>query len=373
MIVAHLDTGRDWRGGQAQIALLMRGLAARGVISVLAAPNGPLLERMAAAGFATHTWNPRGDLDLLAMFRAAAWIRRVRPDVVHLHSARAHALGVPAARIAGVSTVVASRRVVIAPRRDPWSRLKYLMPVERWLCVSDAVWDVMRAAGVPREILCVVPSGIDLDTLRADAAAVREAGRDVRAELGIPKDSVLFTTVASLTSEKNHAMLLRVASRMREAYPQVQQVWIGDGRLRAELERARTRLGLDRVIHVLGRRDDVAAWVSPATAVLVASRHEGFCGAAVEAQALGVPVIASAVGGLPEVVRDGETGILVADDDDAAMAAAAAGLIADPARRAAMAVRAAWHAEHFSFERMADRTLAAYRDAAAGRHPAVVG
>ena len=373
MIVAHLDTGRDWRGGQAQIALLMRGLAARGVTSVLAAPRGPLLERAAAAGVATYPWNPRGDLDSLAMYHAAVWIWSMRPDVVHLHSARAHALGVPAARTVGGKVVVASRRVVIPPGRDPWSRLKYRMPIDRWLCVSDAVRRVMRSAGVPERILSVVPSGIDVDALRADASAVREAGRDVRAELGIPRDCALFTTVASLTSEKNHAMLLRVASRMREAHPEVQQVWIGDGMLRAKLERERTRLGLDRVIHVLGRRDDVAAWVSPAQALLVASRHEGFCGAAVEAQALGVPVIATAVGGLAEVVRDGETGILVPDDDDAAMAAAVISLIADPARRAAMAARAASHAEQFSFEHMADRTLAVYRDAAAGRPPAAAG
>ncbi len=362
MIVAHLDTGRDWRGGQAQIALLLRGLAACGVTSVLAAPAGPLLERAHAAGFETLDWNPRGDLDLPAMLRAAAWIRRVRPDVVHLHSARAHALGVPAARLAGTRAVVASRRVVVMPGRDPWSRLKYRMPVERWLCVSEAVRSVMRAAGVPERTLRVVPSGIDLEALRTAAAASRD--RDVRAECGIPPDAVLLATVASLTAEKNHPMLLRVAGRMRETHPNVHQLWLGDGPLRAGLERERERLGLTRTVHLLGRRDDVAAWVAPAAALLVASRHEGFCGAAVEAQALGVPVIATDVGGLPEVVLDGVTGMLVGDDDDAAMATSIIRLIADPAARAGLATRASVHAEQFSFERMAERTLSAYREAA---------
>lgn len=365
MIVAHLDTGRDWRGGQAQITLLLRGLAARGVTSVLAAPDGPLLERAVAAGVGTKAWNPRGDLDVPAMLRAAAWIRRARPDVVHLHSARAHALGVPAARIAGVRTVVASRRVVVAPGRDLWSRLKYRMPVERWLCVSEAVCRVMLEAGVPEKSLRVVPSGIDGEALRAAAAAARDQRRDVRAECGIPAGAVLLTTVASLSAEKNHAMLLRIGARLRDTHPHVHQLWVGDGALRSELERERDRLGLTRTVHMLGRRDDVAAWVSPAKALLVASRHEGFCGAAVEAQALGVPVIATAVGGLPEVVLDGVTGVLVQDDDDVAMAAALASLLADPSRHAALAARAREHAEQFSFESMAERTLSAYREAAA--------
>jgi len=373
MIVAHLDTGREWRGGQTQIALLLRGLAARGVTSVLAAPRGPLFERAAAAGFATWAWNPRGDLDALAMVRAATWLTRIRPDIVHLHSARAHALGVPAARIAGVKTVVASRRVVVVPGRDPLSRLKYRMPLDRWLCVSEAVQSALRAAGVPERTLRVVPSGVDVVALRAAAAATRGTGRDVRAELGIASDAALFTTVASLTAEKNHAMLLRVAARMRTTHPHVHQIWIGDGPLRTALERERDDRGLEQTVHVLGPRDDVAAWVAPAVALLVASRHEGFCCAALEAQVLGVPVIATEVGGLPEVVRNGETGLLVADDDDAAMSVAVAALIEDPARRAKFAARAPGHAERFSFERMADCTLAAYREALVGPPPARAG
>ena len=102
MKVAHLDTGRSWRGGQAQVLLLMRGLAARGHEPLLLAPPGPLLDRARAAGIACATWKPGGEWDLGGLLAAAGVMRRAGPAVVHCHSAHAHALGVPAARLAQV-------------------------------------------------------------------------------------------------------------------------------------------------------------------------------------------------------------------------------------------------------------------------------
>jgi glycosyltransferase involved in cell wall biosynthesis len=123
-----------------------------------------------------------------------------------------------------------------------------------------------------------------------------------------------------------------------------------------------TRRGLARRVHFLGRRDDVPALLRQCELMLVPSRNEGFCGVAVEAQALGVPVIAARVGGLPEAVRDGETGALVPSGDADAMAVAIEALLADPARRAGMAERGPMNAARFSADLMADRTLAVYQD-----------
>ena len=175
MKIAHLDTGREWRGGQSQVALLLRGLAARGVASVLLAPEGPLLERAAALGAATRPWHARGDLDAAAVAAAQAALRRERPDVVHVHTARAHALGVPAARRALIE------------------------------------------AGVEDDRAVVVPSGVDLDAVRAAAGRPAE---DLRARLGLSQAVLLLATVGSFTAEKNHALLLEVASRLEARAPQ---------------------------------------------------------------------------------------------------------------------------------------------------------
>ena len=146
MRVAHLDTGRSWRGGQGQVLLLMRELRARGVEQRLWAPQGPLLERAAAAGLDVVRWDTRGELDLPAMLHARRTLATFAPDLAHLHSAHAHALGVPAARLAGVRGVVVSRRVDFSVRTNPFSRIKYALPVDRYFCISHVVMDVMRAS-----------------------------------------------------------------------------------------------------------------------------------------------------------------------------------------------------------------------------------
>ena len=142
MIVAHLDTGRSWRGGQGQVLLLMRGLRARGHETVLLAPPGPLAERTTAENLRWVRWISHGEFDLPAVFAATGALRALGPDIAHVHTAHAHALGVPAARMAGVPGVVVSRRVdfAVATRDDKAS-------VAVRLAFDDAESYVKPAAG----------------------------------------------------------------------------------------------------------------------------------------------------------------------------------------------------------------------------------
>ena len=226
MKVAHLDTGRTWRGGQAQALLLIQGLAARGHRSLLLAPPGPLLDRARAAGVECVPWRSRGDWDLAAMLVARRILAAFAPEVAHCHSARAHALGAPAARLAGVPVVVVSRRVDFAVARHPLSRLKYTLPVDRYLCISRGVRDVMRAAGVPERRLELVPSGIEPPA--EGAAAGAGAGTDLRALIGAAPDAPLIGTVAALSPHKNHADLLRAARWVVDRARAARFVWIGE-------------------------------------------------------------------------------------------------------------------------------------------------
>jgi len=130
--IAHLDTGRTWRGGQAQVLLLMRALRGRGHVQRLLVPRGPLHERALAEGFDVVLWEPRSELDVFAAWRARAALAAFRADIAHCHSAHAQATGVPAARWAGVAGVVVSRRVDFRVRENMFSRLKYAMPVDRY-------------------------------------------------------------------------------------------------------------------------------------------------------------------------------------------------------------------------------------------------
>ena len=360
--VAHLDTGRDWRGGQAQILMLLEGLAARGVSSLLLAPPGPLLERARHHGFATHSWSPFADWDPAALARATFLLRAVRADVVHCHSARAHAVGVPAARIAHARAVLVARRVAEPVARNPISALKYRLPVDRYLCVSRAVMEIMRASGVPGESLALVPSGVRLTPVSRDASAP-----SLRSWLGVPEDTPLIGTLAALTAEKRHEDLLAAARLVLATEPHVHFVWLGDGPRRAELERLRDQLGLRSNVHLAGFRPEARALMAQCTVVALASELEGIATALIEAQADSVPVVATAVGGVPEVVADGVTGRLVAPKDPAAMAAALIEVLEHPERARAWVEQARLGVTQFDIERTVERTLVEYQRALGAR------
>src|SRR5262245_39846076 len=160
--VAHLDCGREWRGGQNQVLLLMRALRERGARNLLIAHPGPLLDRASAECIPALPWQPRGDWDGIAVLRTASMLRAQRVHVVHSHDARSHAIGVPAARLAGARAILVSRRVAFSTAGNPLSALKYRMPVDRYLCVSRSVMGHLREAGVPEKRLALVPDGFDL-------------------------------------------------------------------------------------------------------------------------------------------------------------------------------------------------------------------
>lgn len=353
MRVAHLDTGRSWRGGQAQVLLLMRGLRALGDESLLLAPEGPLLEKATAEGFAVRRWRPHGELDLVALAHAAATLRDWAPDVAHHHSAHAHAVGVPAAAWARVPAVVVSRRVDFAVGRSLWSAWKYRMPVDRYLCISRGVIEVMRAGGIPARRLALVPSGIEFPD--------PPPGEDLRRMLGLPADAPIVGTVAALAPHKDHGVLLDAGPEVIAAVPGAHFVWVGEGECRAALERRRAELGLEARVHLLGFRRDAHALMRQFTLFALSSHLEGLCTSLLDAQALGVPIVATRVGGIPDVVDDGVTGRLVPARDPRAMAAAIVAALKEPGLRGAWSDAARRSVEAFRIEATVERTRSEYR------------
>jgi glycosyltransferase involved in cell wall biosynthesis len=177
--------------------------------------------------------------------------------MAHCHSAHAHAVGVPAARLAGVPGVVVSRRVDFAIGGNPLSALKYRLPVDRYLCISRGVIDAMVRSGVARERLALVPSGVPLPSDGAGPA--RAAGSaDLRALIGAAPGAAVIGTVAALAPHKNHADLARAAARVLAMKPDVQYAWVGEGECRPALEH-QIAGGIGRSVHLLGFRDDARA------------------------------------------------------------------------------------------------------------------
>jgi glycosyltransferase involved in cell wall biosynthesis len=236
------------------------------------------------------------------------------------------------------------------------NRFKYRSMADAYIAISDRVRQVLVSDGVPEQMIRVVPSGVLVDPGKVDP-------NGLMAEFGFGRDHRILLSVAHLTPEKGHDVLLRAMKRVLDRTPAARLMIVGDGRGRAGLETLADRLGIRQSVLFTGFRDDVTAFFGLAEVFISSSTAEGLGSSVLDALAAGVPVVATAVGGIPEVIVDGKTGILVPPSEPRALAQ---GIIAqleraDRAREMAARGRAVLR-ERFSVEKMVSGTLQVYRE-----------
>jgi glycosyltransferase involved in cell wall biosynthesis len=357
LAILHVDPERGLGGGERQVLGLIRHLAAAGHRQAVAGDaRGRLLPAAEALGAAGRALGVRNHLDVLAGRRLASLLARERYDIVHFHTARAHAL----AAFLGRSTP--TRRVVTRrmdyPLRGGWyARWLYNRAVDAVVAISEGVRAVLVSGGVDPGRVRVIRSGVEVDDFIVDEPARSAA----RAAFGIGAGELVLAAVAALEERKGHAVLFDAVARLGELPLRV--LCAGEGAARATLAARVSALGLDRRVTFLGTLADVRPVLAAADLVVMPSLYEGLGVAALEGMAAGRPVVASRVGGLPEAIGDDVGGVLVPPGDPAALARAIARLARDPdlARRLGAGGRARVGAE-FSMARMAAATAAVYRE-----------
>lgn len=345
--IVHVASGREWRGGQRQVLLLAKGLAAiPGVYTSVVTGNGTILaERLGTAGVTLHgvTWSmgldPRVVTTLLGELTPGT--------IVHAHDSHAHTLADAAIRLRKAHMVV-TRRVDFPIRQAArWQR------VERAIALSTPVRDRLLAVGVPEERISIVPPAVDLAML--EPLPPWPAAVPMRTPA-----SRFVVCVAALTPEKGIDVLLEAAARMHPTHPQVEWLVLGEGPQRDALLARRKALDLDAVVSLAGHVEHPEAVVARAQVLVQPSRSEGFGSSVLDALALGVPVVASEAGGLPESLAAGG-GILVAPGDPGALARGVATILDDPKLHERLSGDGRVAAEGFDVATMVSRTLDVYR------------
>ena len=298
--------------------------------------------------------------DVRALASLVRTMRARRPDLLHTHTAKAGLLGRLAALIAG------SPRPVIVHTYHGHVLEGYFGPIrnrvyrslERWLGarsdvligVSQAtVDDLVRLGVAPRSKFRVVPIGLDLDPFLEAGDAERES---FRAACGVASGDVLLTFVGRLVPIKRVDLALQAVARARGLGAPVRLAVVGDGELRESLERIASALGIERDVRFLGYRSDVAAVAAGSDIALLTSDNEGTPVSLIEAAAASRPAVATAVGGVPDVVTPA-TGVLLPPGDADGLGAAIAALSSEPVRRTEMGEAARRHVrERFSVARL---------------------
>ncbi len=280
--------------------------------------------------------------DLAALVKLIRLFRRLRPDIVHTHTAKAGTLGRLAARIARVPATVHTFHGHVLDGYFSPAVTRAFLGVERLLArltdrlvtVSPRLRTELLAMGIGRpEQVEVIPLGLDLERFRR-AGPVAPA---LRGSLGLEPGTFLLGIVGRLVPIKDHASLFQAVALLQPQDPPAHLAVIGDGEERLRLEAIASRLGLDRRIHFLGWRTDLETILQELDVVICASKNEGTPVALIEAMAAGVPVVSTDVGGVADLIAHGETGWLVRPGDPPSLAHAIRRLLGDQGLRARLA------------------------------------
>lgn len=365
------------RGGAEGYALTMaRAAVARGfevhVASPLAEATEGLVRDFEYAGAVWHA---------LAIARAATVFgRRPKPlvpwvEFIHtlrlLVSLRPSALlivlpGVqacfPVQAAAAMLRVPAASCFQLTPRA-PWRPSHIRARLLRWARARRQAWIsvsqhnaefVSTAFDVPREELHIIPNGAPLHHDTLDRTTCRE---EKRRDLRLPPDAIIVLTVARLGIQKAHDILLEAVPHLIQHHANTHFVWIGEGEMREKLEQRIKELNVGARVHLLGFRNDVPRWLAACDIFAFPTHYEGLPFSMVEAMAMRLPVAASAVSSIPEVLDGGAAGLLVHPNEPAAWSAAIGSLLDDPRRARLLAATAHSRAQLYSEPRMVEQTL----------------
>jgi len=357
--VIHVNTEKTWRGGEIQTLLLAKGLQERGHANVVVAPpSSALASRCREAELVVEGIATRGEFDPAAIWSLVRIIRRFRPEILHYHTSHAVTLGSLASNFTGRFAAVATRRVSFTLSRNPLARWKYTRRVDRIIAVSDGIRRVLRQAGIPNDRIRVVPSAVDLGRF----GRVPARG-EARASLGYATGDFVVGSVGHLAEHKGHRVLIEAAGEIARESPRLRFLIAGNGSLESALRNRIRQLGLDSVFRLMGFSEEVARLL-PAIDLFVfpSLSGEGSPAAVKEAMACGLPVVASAISGVDEIVRDGKEGALVPPGDARALASAVLKFASDESLRLECGRRGRERVVQFGVEPLIDRTESVYRE-----------
>lgn len=405
--VLHLNTAKTWRGGERQVWFLARGLQERGVTQwVVGRPGSELEKRCRTAGLPFHGIAMRGEWDLLAVRRLRQFIRRENLNVLHAHTSRAHGLGLMAVARTPQCRLLVSRRVDFPAGRNWLSRRKYLSPrIARFIAISENVKRVLLADGVPADRIGIAYSGIDLErfaplsgqalyaSIKHQAALAAEFGLSQgKAEGGPPHEAqskaqpekrpVVLGNVAALVDHKDQATLLNALALIPGATPssppdaedQAQAAAVsgavpfrclifGEGELRERLETQARELGLlNRLVFFAGFREGIDDAYRLFDIFVMSSKEEGLGTAVLDAMGFGLPVAATAGGGIPEMIDDDQGGFLSPVGDARKLAADLTRLIESPELRERFGEYNRKRVRDFSHQATCEATLRIYAE-----------
>jgi glycosyltransferase involved in cell wall biosynthesis len=326
-VLQLLATGGNGGAQESYTGLLLRLDRSKYDVRALSLSAGSAVQRVRALGVSVDVIDEADDE--LAVRELAAWLRREEIDLVHAHMYRAEVIGTRAAVAAGVPVIFATVHSSRVRSPEDVALLAQLTPMmDRLIVPSGAIAHKVRCEGRDGARFAVIPNGVDLSRFATPAPS-----STVRADFGIPADAPLVGVVARLEAEKGHRFLLDAWPSVLAGTPEARLLIVGEGSEASALRAQAASLGIADSVVFTGRREDISALTAELSVAVLPSLREAQGISILEAMARRVPVVASAVGGIPEVITSGVDGLLVEPADPDALASSVSRLLGDASLR----------------------------------------
>lgn len=354
--VLHIVTALSWRGGEQQMAYLVDELKEK-VEQIVLCSKGSEVERFCKEnGIDFQTQKKQSGFDLGYAFQIKKMCKKLEIELCHMHDAHAHTFAILAAVLGNKTPLVLSRRVDF-PIKEKWfSKYKYNHPaIQKILCVSDKIKEITAKGIQDKSKLHTVYSGIDLSKFSPRNGKLRK-------ELDIPEDVTLIGNTSALADHKDYYTFLDACNQMLEVNNQLQFVVMGDGPMRDEIHAYAKKLNLGNKVIFTGYRKDIPDVLADLDVFLITSKTEGLGTSILDAFACRVPVVATAAGGIPELVEHKETGLLCEVKDSEGIAKAVMQVVNEKDLATKLCEGAFQKVQKFSKEETAKLTLSHYEE-----------
>lgn len=356
--ILHLCSEKNWRGGEQQVAYLVEELKKMGITSILALKKDSLIERFCKAnGIKSYTVRFSNSVDIYSAYRVAQICRGEKIHLMHTHTSVAHGVGVLSTIFGNKVPILMSRRVDFVPKDNFLTRWKYKHSSIKLIAgVSNKITSIMSAYVQDPTKCITIYSGVDANRFRP----LGNGPNVLREEFHIHPAKALIGNTAALADHKDYFTFIDTIALLTRQGRDVHGFIIGDGPLSDRLKEYVLRTGLQHLFTFTGFRKDVTALLPCLDVFLMTSKEEGLGTSLLDAFNAHVPVVATEAGGIPELVKRNETGLLAPIADSVALAADVAKVLDDRDLRDRLVSAAAQLARSFTKEQMARRTVDAY-------------
>lgn len=356
--VLHIDSEKGWRGGQQQVSYLLKELVQKGYdTKLICQPRSRLEDFCREHHLPVRGIRMFGEGDLVSAFRIAILCQKENFKILHCHSAHALSIGIWVKMMVPFLKVIGVRRVNFHIRKNWFSQLKYGdRYVDKIVCISDGIKKVLLNDGISEKRLITIKSGVDLRRYRNSIPT-----NHFKKELGIPEHHLVVGTVAAMVKHKDYPNLLKAAKRFSDQSLPVTFCAVGDGPERKEIVRIAQDLGLGNRFVFTGFIEDIGQILHIFDIFVLASKEEGLGTSILNAQSLGLPVIATNTGGIPEAVVHNINGLLVPPRDSEALFQGLLKLVQNPTLREKLGRRGLMTVKKFDIKYTVKKNIELYR------------